>query len=326
MATRLYTLVGDMHPPKENRSLISGERSGSSHETSALQLPKDFVLIVGAMKSGTTSLFELLAQHPEIAACKEKEPHFFASSDSGDESAWKKYLQLWRWDENQHTVALEASTSYSKAPWVPDVPIRIASRPSPNFRFIYIMRDPISRIASQVRHSLYEGWGQSLDDGFTEDLLDFSRYAMQIDQYVDVFPRESILLLTLEELRSEPDEVLQRTCRFLGVADDFRFSGKTEVRNAGDFFQVPSWVGRMARSHRTTGLVKRVVPARFHGMLRNAVAKIAGTTTDIGRWELSEDEKAEVLATLSADLRRLRDIYEVDVHRHWAIPESLLEP
>ena len=42
---------------------------------------KEYILIIGAMKCGTTTLFDLLAQHPQIAPCKPKEPGFFAFED-----------------------------------------------------------------------------------------------------------------------------------------------------------------------------------------------------------------------------------------------------
>ncbi len=76
--------------------------------------PTRFGLIIGAMKSGTTSLFELLAQHPQISASAEKEPSFFNRDSDDDE--WRRYTDLWRWDPSRHLIALEASTSYSKSP------------------------------------------------------------------------------------------------------------------------------------------------------------------------------------------------------------------
>lgn len=36
-----------------------------------------FAIIIGSMKSCTTYLFSLLAQHPEISVCNIKEPEFF---------------------------------------------------------------------------------------------------------------------------------------------------------------------------------------------------------------------------------------------------------
>ena len=46
-------------------------------KTSELNVPDNFSIIIGAMKSGTTSLFEVLAQHPEICGAKKKEIDYF---------------------------------------------------------------------------------------------------------------------------------------------------------------------------------------------------------------------------------------------------------
>lgn len=283
--------------------------------------PNDFALIIGAMKSGTTSLFELLSQHPEIAGSSKKEPSYF-DKESAPREGWEEYRGLWNWDGRRHRIALEASVSYAKSPWVPGVPGRIAARPEARFRFLYIMRNPLRRIESQVRHSLYEGWGQTLDEGMTEDLIDFSRYAMQIDEYMKLFPRSSLLLLTLDELRMNPGAVLRRACEFLGVSPDWEFVGYTKARNRGDFYQVPKFIGRLSRSRVTRFALDRV-PSRVHFALRSVLGRLGRDRQDaLGRWQLNSKEEAEVLSRLAPDMRRLRKTYGVDVDRWWGVTAS----
>jgi hypothetical protein len=283
--------------------------------------PTDFALIIGAMKSGTTTLFDLLAQHPDVAACLEKEPSFF--SEDRTEAEWEGYLDLWEWNAEAHKIAVEASTSYAKAPWIQGVPRRIAARSQCRFRFIYLMRDPVTRIASQVRHGLYDGWGRSLDDGISDDLIDFSRYAMQLDQYLDFFPRESFLLITLEALSTEPDAVLARVCDFLGISRDHEFVGKTEARNRGDFYDVPRIVSWLAKTRVGRGVVRRL-PSGLHQGLRNALSRLGSRSKSArGRWQLNDQERREVLLILASDLQRLQDEYGVDVTRHWSTLDAL---
>lgn len=285
--------------------------------------PSDFALIIGAMKSGTTSLFELLSQHPEIAGCGKKEPSYF-EKESAPHEGWEEYVGLWSWDPDHHRVALEASVSYAKSPWVRGVPGRIAAKPEARFRFLYMMRNPLRRIESQVRHSLYEGWGKTLDEGMTDDLLDFSRYAMQIDEYVKLFPRNSLLLLTLEELQANPDAVLRRACEFLGVSPGWEFVGQAKPRNTGDFYQVPNLVGHVARSRFARFVIDRW-PSRFRSAVRSGLGRLGRHRKDaLGRWQLNAKEERKILRLLATDLRRLRSIYGVDVERHWGIPGSLL--
>ncbi|MFB6374644.1 MAG: sulfotransferase domain-containing protein, partial [Bradymonadaceae bacterium] len=124
-----------------------------------------FALIIGAMKSGTTSLFNYLSEHPEIAPCRMAEPHFFAKP-----LKWKKgldwYRDLWDWEPVRHTVALEASTNYAKGFKFEGVPDRIAKAAESglDFRFLYIMRHPVDRLVSQYNHGVRSGWNDPPED------------------------------------------------------------------------------------------------------------------------------------------------------------------
>ncbi|MCZ6773756.1 MAG: sulfotransferase [Proteobacteria bacterium] len=140
--------------------------------------PRNLALIIGAMKCGTTSLFRILAQHPEIAPSREKEPEFF-SDEAIFACGMDWYLDLWEWDPARHKIALEASTGYSKTPFRPGVAKRISEVENAKFRFIYMMRNPVDRIVSHTRHGLYEDWSESLDEGITEYMIDVTRYAIR---------------------------------------------------------------------------------------------------------------------------------------------------
>ncbi len=285
--------------------------------------PRRFALIIGAMKSGTTSLFELLVQHPEIAGSRVKEPDFFVSGDPA--RRWREYLALWDWDESRHRIALEASTQYTKYPWVPGVPERIASCSGASFKFIYMVRDPVARIASQVRHGLFDGWGKSLDDGMTPDLLDFSRYAMQADRYMAHFPRHDLLILTLEELKASPEAVLKKVCRFLEVSDH-SFVGADEPRNTGDLYTVPPLVARIAHNPVALWVYRNVLPLTVRSRLRRVLARLGKRQTErpLARWKLNPEEITYVREALSTDLARLRDEYGVQAS--WLPPAPSATP
>ena len=98
--------------------------SGTRGQPSTPRLPN--FLVIGAMKAGTTSLYHYLRDHPQVFMPDTKEVNFFNP------------LRNWRhgvsWYEEQFRAAPaealavgEASTSYTKYPWVKDVPERITS-------------------------------------------------------------------------------------------------------------------------------------------------------------------------------------------------------
>jgi hypothetical protein len=177
-----------------------------------------------------------------------------------------------------------------------------------------MLRDPVTRIASQVRHGLYDGWGRSLDEGITDDLIDFSRYAMQADRYAEHFPPESMLLLPVEELQADPAGSLRRTCEFLGVTPDHSFENTEERRNTGDFYTVNPLVAGAARNRAAKWVLDRVLTRGARHALRNWLArstKSEGAAKALGRWQLNEAEETEVRARLADDMSRLRDHYGV---------------
>lgn len=184
-------------------------------------IPK-FSIIIGAMKSGTSSLFSILAQHPEISACNEKEPEFFVR-DHKYEKGLKEYYKLWDFDHDTHKLALEASTSYTKIPNFPNAAERIKNS-GINVKVIYIMRQPIERIRSQMQMSHCKGWKVFDDQGRIHNFhIAFSKYHMQISEYYKLFLPEQILLLSFENFIKDPKYTLKQVCKFLGIDDTFNF-------------------------------------------------------------------------------------------------------
>jgi hypothetical protein len=153
-----------------------------------------FALIVGAMKSGTTSLFSHLSQHPQVAPSRVKETDFFCSELYERGPAY--YRRLFPFRPGMHRVALEASPGYTMRRRHPQVVDRIASFRG-DFRFIYVVRDPLERIESHYRHLAKKGALPAAREPreVPEEILDVSRYAAQIAPYCRRFGRERVLLI-----------------------------------------------------------------------------------------------------------------------------------
>ena len=175
--------------------------------------------IIGAMKAGTGSLYNYLAGHPDIYASPTKEPKFFAKpSPSGSEI--RKYRALFEGRTTERWV-FEASGAYSKYPHKDGVPARI-QRMAPNARFIYLLRHPVERVFSAYAHNLAEGRERRpvRQAVFGNGYLDVSRYHLQLQQYLKLFPRARILVLLFEDLVAERAETVRRVFRFLDLDED----------------------------------------------------------------------------------------------------------
>lgn len=288
--------------------------------------PDSFLFIIGAMKSGTTSLFDILGQHPEICPAKNKEPGFFVADR--DNTSLHEYLGLWSWNTAVHKYALESSVSYTQFPSIKDVPERMAQMNLGEYRFIYLMRNPLTRIESHVRHGLFAGWGRSLDDEIGDDLINFSRYAMQMDEYLRYFPKENILPIVLDEFKKAPHHVLERICNFLGIDKNYNFNDVAEPRNSGEFFESTPLIRHLSQSRLGTFVVRKLLPFRFKNWLRKKITGLGNHSAkkpDISRWKLNDNEKNEIIKILLPDLKRLQSEYGVDVHSHWKIPGDILD-
>jgi len=201
---------------------------------SAMSPPRPNLFLIGAMKSGTTYLSELLGAHPAIFMCTPKEPcHFVKQSQLRKVWAegWKRgygrdldrYLSLFA-GAGATPVIAEASTFYSQAPLFAGVPERIRAF-NPQARLVYVMRDPIERTISQYWHHV-RWWGErrpmlrALQS--EPHYRDVSHYARQLSVYLRRFERERIYVLTCEALAADSAGELSRLYGWLGVDPTFR--------------------------------------------------------------------------------------------------------
>jgi hypothetical protein len=226
-------------------------------------------LVIGAMKGGSTTLWGLLARHPQIFMCEPKEPQFFSNPDRpGRDLAWYRALFA---GARPDQLAGEASTCYSRWPHHGDVAARIAAR-LPRVKLVYQLRHPIDRAYSHYRHLMEErvakGIGPTIAfaDAVIElpEILDASRYLVQIEQYLAHFPREQLHVLTLEDLRARRQETWRGLQAFLGVSPLDLASDPLPVDNPSGTKVARSGMRRIIRRVRALpgwAAVKRLVPA-----------------------------------------------------------------
>lgn len=286
-----------------------------------------FGLIIGAMKAGTTTLFDHLARHPEIAASNPKEPGFFAFDEEFAKGR-AFYESLFSFDPASSRIALEASTDYSKFPHCGDVPARMASFGG-EFRLIYMLRHPLRRIESHAQHVQHKRReigrfdsarpDHSLDAGISPVSLDISRYAMQLDQYRDYFGAGALMISSVERLAADPEGVARAALIHFGVDPDL-LPGEVERRNAGAQAwrqrDIHPWWRAAASVPPLRAAAKALAPQALRDRLRLATRK---TSEAKGRFTLTAREETDLLETLGDDLRRLRDEYGFDCEREWGV-------
>lgn len=191
------------------------------------------LFLIGAMKSGTTTLHALLAEHPDIFMCEPKEPCYFLEPD-----LLKRYWpEMWErryWESEANYLHLfdaaghesiigESSTDYSKLPRFHGVAEKIQAF-NPQAKFIYIMRDPVERTLSHYWHMVtHRAERRGMMEALRQErhYTDVSYYAMQLHPYIEAFGRDRVFTLTFEELKADPLKTVQKVFEWLGVTVDF---------------------------------------------------------------------------------------------------------
>jgi hypothetical protein len=194
---------------------------------SGMRLPN--FLIIGAAKSGTTTLYEYLNRHPQIYLSPIKEPQFFAV-DSQYERGIEWYYSLFN-SASPNQICGEASTDYTKLPLYPKTAERIAHH-LPNVKMIYIMRHPVERVYSHYQHLQR---GHKIELTFKDYIqqnsvcIDTSYYIKQINYYLNIFPQESFLFLLMEDLIHNPEPTLRNICKFLEIDEQVSLISEEKV-------------------------------------------------------------------------------------------------
>jgi hypothetical protein len=195
------------------------------------------LVVIGAMRSGTTSFHALLGCHPDIFMSPIKGPGLFLDPrepidyPSKYRSTHEKRRRLSDadllaamregWQGERHFG--ESTDLYTRYPAAGDGVPRKMLRCNPEVRLLYLLRHPVARLLSQFRYERAKpynpaprSFGAYLDSA--ADPISASRYAWQLRRFLSSgFRRERIHVVVFEELLAAPERELQRITDFLRI-------------------------------------------------------------------------------------------------------------
>lgn len=181
------------------------------------ELPTAFV--IGAAKSGTTSLTYALSCHPRIAVSHPKEPKFLGSEYH---RGWDWYADLFKLREGTK-VRIDASTRYTSGIGIFRATPKLMKVHFPKARLIFVCRHPMERMVSHWRHYMgthpnrTDPFSALLDDrGLARYIVGSSMFWYQLQAYRAHFPDRQILCLTFEDMVSDPRTTAECVLDFLG--------------------------------------------------------------------------------------------------------------
>lgn len=213
-----------------------------------------YLIIAGISKAGTTSLFDYLADHPDIEGSKVKQTFFFLDKEMQEKQGLKSFRDyedglngfeyFFKKSVQQYKYRVEASPDYLYSPGTPN---RIKTYFEEHHgKVLVILRDPVSRFQSFYYYGKqrglipetlsYEGF-YNLSKNYTENenscLMAYSTgfYAKPIEEYCSVFGN-NFKVVFFEDLKNSPKNVLKEICDFMEIPSDYYDEYTFQVKNA----------------------------------------------------------------------------------------------
>ena len=196
-------------------------------------------LIIGAQKSGTTSLFSYLTRHPDIIPPVKKEIHYFDLNFKKSIDWYKSFFPK-KNEMKDGNVTGEASPQYMLFPHVmPRIKAML-----PKVKLIMILRNPVTRAYSHYNHQVRmkreirsfeeaiametERIKNSYDRIVSGELikdsnfmhysyLERGKYCYQIENVLKFFDRKNVLIVQNEKFKTNPQAQYDRILNFLGL-------------------------------------------------------------------------------------------------------------
>ena len=261
-------------------------------------------LVIGAMKCGTSSLHYYLDLHPQISMSSYKEPKFFV-----EQRNWRKGIEWYKAQfQGAARVYGEVSPQYTYYPYYGGVSEKIASI-LPEVKLIYILRDPAKRIVSHYMHWYATGTEsrgfsdvfKELNSELTQQYLWYSKYFMQLEQYLKFFDAQSVLVLTTEELYKNRLETLRKIFEFIGVSKDFCAPEFNQIYHQSEVKKRPSALGIAISKHIVSKIPSRRLKWRMDKLLAYPFS------SPITRPDLDENTRGILMSQLADDVQKLRE-------------------
>ena len=249
-------------------------------------------LIIGAQKCATTTLFEHLRSHPQIAMPLQKEVPFFTGEDCSPQS-WQAFALEQFGVGQEDKLWGKASPQYMADP---NVAARIRKL-MPDTKLVAILRDPIQRTwshfcmgqrrdtehreFSEAIAPLLAATGRHAGDlpappdhagGYqseAEFYVAWSEYGRILKQFTACFDPGQLLVLYTEDLENDPAATLDRLLEFIGLPVGFRPSTLGEViHRGGASNRIPHSVRHWLRERKLLYRMWRLLPRAYQGRLR----------------------------------------------------------
>ena len=245
---------------------------------------KPNLFMIGAEKSGTTSLHHYLSQHPDVfMSHPNKEPHYlmpvnrlrgyFGRSDipiRGHRDVLKNHMSRGYRGEK---IFGESTTAYTRG--TTDTKLKIPQaikQHDPEARCLYIIRHPIDRIISSYRHRKRLGLTElSIEEEIKQNkaYVFTGMYGRHVEAFQKILGPDKVLVVFYEEFIEDPQTELDKVFKYLNIASVSADTSKIHNKGEGDVVELPEKLRKsLARDFapdikKLEELIGRKVPWKF---------------------------------------------------------------
>lgn len=258
------------------------------------------VVVIGAMKCGTTSLHEFLARHPDVSASEPKEINFFSGENADKPLDWYKA----HFDPAK-PVRVESSQNYTKAhyPFYAGAPERMAEI-IPDAKLIYVVRDPIERYRSHVAENYL---GETRDDlrwiEQSNHRVLTGLYHYQISKFLEFYDLDRVKVIDLADLAREPLGTMNDIFDFLNLS-------RIEDPSVFDFRANANGSDVLPRAVRTSlpfRAANKIAPSAVNALFRWEPIRRTLLSKSY-KPELPEEEIERLKAEFAPDMAKFRSL------------------
>ena len=201
---------------------------------------KPNLVVIGAQKAGTSSLFTYLGAHPEVFMSHIKEPGLYLDEEDAEANGrignYQQVLKIMLHSYMGQRIIGEGSTYYSKVPATSKNIPRNIYTDNPETKLVYLARNPFGRMVSQYLHYIDTGKLKcSFDEFLLEEPTHLNRslYFFQLSGYLKHFDPKQIKVILFEEMITDTASVLEDLCKFLDIDHSYKFA-KPQVMNPSE--------------------------------------------------------------------------------------------
>lgn len=285
------------------------------------------IYIIGAQKSGTTSLFDWVGQHPEIYANPASKDYPFFTDERLYNHRKKDFLNLFKKNDSKKVIlGCEANLMY-----VPEAIERMQSL-IPEAKLIAILRNPVDRAFSAWFYAMERGlekrtFSEAIEEemkgktipphtweGRQKNYLRHGLYAQQLEGVFRFYPGDKVMVLIYEDVIKDPAKEIKKVFRFIGIDESFipNFTIKNKTLG-GQRFKILSKILYRGRPHKHPlwEILRFLIPKDLRTTMRMKLENI--NRVEASKPSFPEDIRRKLINYYKDEIVRLEQILHMEI-------------